>query len=287
MKKIIMLCLTCILALSSAAVCFAEEGADPVETVTITIQIEGVDETVLYEEVEVQLGEEDIYLSDLLEQLDEKYDDLEIVIENNMVVSVNGVEEIDNETKWCILTVNENSFGFVAPPVGHYHIHQWCDGNHVVITYCSIDEGKFEEFAVLPISQESYKDGKMSFYAQRYLDGPAPKVGLNVALTGVASGETEEYVTDENGEIDLSETKLSGEVYVNYWQKDADGNPLALRPLKNEYTIVLPEIAVDNEPDVPVAPETADSTALLSLAAVAMFTLTVFFALRKKQSDVQ
>ena len=49
---------------------------------------------------------------------------------------------------------------------------------------------------------------------------------------------------------------------------------------------MLPEIAVD-EPDVPVAPETADSTALLSLAAVAMFTLTVFFALRKKQSDVQ
>ena len=97
MKKIILLCLTCILALSSAAVCFAEEGADPVETVKVTIQIEGVDETVLYEEVEVQLGEEDIYLSDLLEQLDEKYDDLEIVIENNMVVSVNGVEELDED----------------------------------------------------------------------------------------------------------------------------------------------------------------------------------------------
>ena len=285
MKKIILLCLTCILALSSAAVCFAEEGADPVETVTITIQIEGVDETVLYEEVEVQLGEEDIYLSDLLEQLDEKYDDLEIVIENNMVVSVNGVEEIDEEAGWRLFSVLNGRPGFPVISVGQYAIGVLDDGIRLVIAYCLND--MLDNFAVVPITQESYKDGKMSFYTQSYLGEPAPKAGLNVALTGVANGETEEYVTDENGEIDLSETKLSGEVYVNYWQKDADGNPLALRPLKNEYTIVLPEIAVDNEPDVPVAPETADSTALLSLAAVAMFTLTVFFALRKKQSDVQ
>ena len=77
MKKFILLFLTCIMVMSGTVMSFAEEGGETENTVSFEIQIEGIDGTVLFEKVDLQLGEETVYLADVLKMIDEENDDLE------------------------------------------------------------------------------------------------------------------------------------------------------------------------------------------------------------------
>lgn len=279
-RKFIGMALGCVFALSCAMGVFTgtEKALAADDTISVTIQIEGVSENYYYDTVET----DKTCLEDVLAFIDETDDSLTI----NMVDSSYGGKYIsgingDSEMQfggydgWMFLVNGEES------PVGISSV-TLNDGDNVVIYYSDAygvgmqnpvaDVTKIDEGILKVTSKDTIYDENWNATAS-----VNPVTGATIKWYN--GDEYTEYITDENGEILIPEEYLTNGEHKVSIEKYSDGAyraPMVIR--------WAPDMKITIQKDV----ETGDSSLFgmsLVIAAASVLIAFMSYKITRKTPD--
>lgn len=204
-KKLIIFFMIISIALSLYMPSFADEvSSEEEKTLTISLIIEGYNNTLYNNSVEIRYSTEFLTLQNALKMIDAQTVDIEIKgISEGEISDINGEINgmFDGNEKWNV-AVN----GIVCDASLRYILLN--DKDVVSLFFADAP------FAYPLIDTSKARDGVLHFYSQRNLyDSSFSLIGsLTEDISGaVVTFEGKEYVTDDNGIIDLKRGLGNGE----------------------------------------------------------------------------
>jgi hypothetical protein len=215
--------------------------ADAADKITVSLRIEGISENIFAGNVSYSSSDETVLASDLLKYADEEHDEFEISWTDSdygaYITAVNG-EAAATFGAWdgWMYQVNGEA---PSVSVSSYDIK---DGDDIVLYYAYMDSDTtfqcptftYDEITGVltftSLDTVGYDDNWNPIYEEK----PVAGLSVNLVLNNEdASSDTQkvygEYVTDEDGKIDISNETVAGYFFVTYEKQNEDGAPLVLR----------------------------------------------------------
>ena len=232
----IILFVVVVLSISLSTFATGEDSTTGEQSITVTLRIEGYNDTIYNKTVDVRYLTDYVSLQDALEMIDEQEADLEFTgTADNYITSINGESSgsFGGYDGWMFAVNDVVSQLSIGDTILR-------DGDNIVFYYADYPS----QYTLVDAS--SARDGVIRFYSveSNYDDNyvvtgtyESPITDAEVVFNG------SEYVTDENGEINIGRELDNGEYTVSLTKtRDTDFGELPVAVRLTDYKIVVSDV---------------------------------------------